>query len=254
MAHSDRSDYDRVVQELFFRKYAEAADPQVTKLSFTTDELIGVVGDLDLKIKNIPDIVYTFRSRRKLPEEILAICNWIIQPEGKSRFAFIRTARSPFIEIQDGLAPVEVLNALPEIVEKHTVFDEQGTLSSIRYNRLVDIFTRTTCFHLQSHVRTTIEEEGQIEIDDIYVGVDQEGREYIIPLEAKSPDERDKLGWVQVANMVKYAKQNYPALTCRPVCAKPVDKNTIVLMEFQPVDDYETIGITDIKKYKLVRP
>jgi len=254
MAQNALSDYDKVIQELFFRKYNEAADPEITELPFTTDEIISVAKEMGIVIKNVPDITYTYRSRRELPEKILAICNWILQPKGKSRFAFVRTARSPFIEIQEGLAPVEILNSLPEIVEKYTVFDEQGILSSIRYNRLVDIFTEITCFHLQSHVRTTIDEEGQIEIDDIYVGIDQEGNEYVLPFEAKSSDERDKLGWVQVANMVKYAKQNYPTLTCRPICAKPIDKNTIILIEFQPISDYEEIGITNIKKYKLVRP
>ena len=86
------------------------------------------------------------------------------------------------------------MNALPEIVEKYTANDEQGLLSTLRYNRLIGIFTGVTCFHLQSHVRATIAGEGQIEIDHLYVGVNEEGVEYILPIEAKSPDERDKLG------------------------------------------------------------
>jgi len=145
------------------------------------------------------------------------------------------------------------LNALPEIVEKYTEYDEQGLLSAIRYNRLVDIFSGITCFHLQSHIRTTIEEEGQIEIDDLYVGIDNEGTEYILPLEAKSPEERDKLGWVQVANLVKYSKQNFPKLKCRPICAKPIDRNTIFMVEFEDKSDFEEIRIKNIKLYKFKR-
>ncbi len=58
-------------------------------------------------------------------------------------------------------------------------------LSAVQYNRLLDIFTGITCFHLQSHIRTTIAGEGQIEVDGLYVGVDRDGTEYILPVEAK---------------------------------------------------------------------
>lgn len=223
-------------------------------IPFLKTELVDICNELNIVVKNIPDIFYTFRSRCCLPEKILEIDNWIINPLGKGKYEFRRTKRTPFIEIQTGLAGIEILNAIPEIVEKYTIFDEQGVLSSIRYNRLVDIFTGITCFHLQSHIRTTLNQEGQIEIDDIYVGIDHEGNEYILPLEAKSPDERDKLGWVQVANMVKYSKQQYPNLKCRPICAKPIAKNMIVLIEFEDEEDYELIGIKNIKLYELIRP
>lgn len=79
------------------------------------------------------------------------------------------------------------------------------------------------------------------------MGVDEDGKEYILPIEAKSPDDRDKLGWFQVANLVKFAKQYFPNLRCRPIAAKPIEENIVCLIEFDDNSDYEKIGITNIK-------
>jgi len=245
------ANYDKIITALFKQKYKSSKTKD--KLDFTKDELVQTASKLKLDLRNPPDVVYTYRTRKTLPDTILATGNWILVPRGKGKFAFAKTTRAPFIKIQQGLAHIEILNALPEIVEKYTANDEQGLLSTLRYNRLIDIFTGVTCFHLQSHIRTTIAGEGQIEIDDLYVGVDEDGVEYILPIEAKSPDERDKLGWFQIANLVKFAAQSFPRLKCRAIAAKPMGHNTVCLIEFDDNADYEEIGIKNIKLYKLVR-
>ena len=247
------SEYDKVIEALFLKKFDEAHNPDVIELDFFKDELTDIAKTMNIVIRNFPDVTYTYRTRGEMPESILQKGNWIIKQKGKSNYAFIKTRRPAFIPIQEGLAPIEISNSLPEIVEKYITGDEQGLLSAIRYNRLVDIFTEITCFHLQSHIRTTIEGEGQIEIDDLYVGIDHDGKEYILPLEAKSPDPRDKLGWIQVINLVKYSHQYFPRLKCRPICAKPIDRNTVYLIEFEDKTDYDEIGIREIRLYHLVR-
>jgi hypothetical protein len=242
-------DYDRIITTLFFSKFKEGSP----ELDFTKDELVAIAKKLKITLRNPPDVVYTYRSRANLPHSILEKGNWIIKPKGKGRFSFFKSKRKPFVDIQEGLLAIEVPNAPPEIVEKHASEDEQALLSSIRYNRLVDIFTEITCFHLQSHIRTTIEGEGQIEVDDLYVGIDTDGTEYIIPLEAKSPDDRDKLGWIQVSNMVKFARQNFPKLKCRPIAAKPAGANRVYLIEFDSNPNSEEVSIVQVKLYKLKR-
>jgi hypothetical protein len=242
-------DYDRVITSLFSSKYKEGAK----EIDFTKDELVAAAKKLKITIRNVPDVVYTYRSRSNLPQSILAKGNWIIKPKGKGRLSFFKSKRKPFVEIQEGLMDIEIPNALPEIVEKHASGDEQALLSSIRYNRLVDIFTGITCFHLQSHIRTTIEGEGQIEVDNLYVGIDSEGTEYVFPLEAKSPDDRDKVGWVQVSNMVKFAHQYFPKLKCRPIAAKPASHDKIYLIEFNNNLNSEKVSIVQVKSYKLIR-
>jgi hypothetical protein len=249
----DPSEYDKVIEALFFKKFNAIQNKDSTELDFDTNELIETVNSLKIVIKNIPDITYTYRSRGKLPVSVRSTGDWIIKPKGKGNFAFTKSNRPPFFTIQEELASTEILNSLPDIVEKYIQEDEQGLLSAIRYNRLIDIFTGITCFHLQSHIRTTIEGEGQIEIDDLYVGVDRDGNEYILPLEAKSPDDRDKLGWVQISNLVKFAHQNFPKLKCRPICAKPININTIHLIEFEDKIDFDEIQIEKEKRYRLIR-
>jgi hypothetical protein len=244
-----QKDYDRIITSLFFSKFKEG----IVEIDFTKDELVATAKKLKITLRNAPDVVYTYRSRSNLPETILNKGNWIIKPKGKGKLSFFKSKRKPFVSIQEGLAAIEIPNALPEIVEKHASEDEQALLSSIRYNRLADIFTEITCFHLQSHIRTTIDGEGQIEIDDLYVGIDTDGKEYILPLEAKSPDDRDKLGWIQISNMVKFAQQNFPKLRCRPIAAKPEGTDKIYLIEFDPNPDSEKISIVQSKLYKLKR-
>jgi len=249
MPSSAETDYDKIIVRLFLNKYKETA----REIDFTKDELVTVANEQHIPLRNPPDVVYTYRSRANLPSQILEKGNWVIVPKGKGKFSFYKSSRKPFVEIQEGLSPVEVLTAVPEIVEKYAQSDEQAVLTAIRYNRLVDILTKVTCFHLQSHARTTIEDEGQIEIDDIYVGVDREGTHFILPLEAKSGEERDKLGWIQVANMVKFAKQNYPGLKCKAIAAKPLDRDQIYMIEFSDNPNPEQISIAQIKLYKLKR-
>lgn len=253
LTHDELSQYDKVIEDLFFKKYPKEKTQKVMVVPFLKTELVESGESLGIKAKNVPDIIYTYRSRSDLPEKILKTGNWIIEPRGKGKYAFVRINKSPFITIQEGLSEIEILNSLPEIVEEYSAEDEQGLLSSIRYNRLIDIFSKVTCFPLQSHIRTTIKNKGQIEIDEIYVGIDREGKKYIFPLEAKSPQERDKLGWVQITSMVEFAKQNFPDLICRPICAKPIDRNRIYLIEFKNTTEINENGIKEIRLYHLVR-
>lgn len=49
---------------------------------------------------------------------------------------------------------------------------------------------------LQNHLRTTVPEMGQVEIDEIDIGVDKRGAHHIIPVQAKGHN--DNLGIVQI--------------------------------------------------------
>ena len=54
--------------------------------------------------------------------------------------------------------------------------DEQALLAKVRYNRLIDVFLGLVAYSLQNHLRTTVTEMGQIEIDEIYVKLDARDR------------------------------------------------------------------------------
>ena len=78
------SDYDRIILEVFRRHYEEGD----TLLTFPKDELQEICNTFGIVVRNISDIVYTFRSRRALPAPILTTGNWAIESAGRSKYAF----------------------------------------------------------------------------------------------------------------------------------------------------------------------
>jgi hypothetical protein len=77
------SEYDKVIEALFFKKFNEANNPDVTEVVFLKDELSDVANSMSITVRNVPDVVYTYRSRCELPGNILSKGNWIIAPRGK---------------------------------------------------------------------------------------------------------------------------------------------------------------------------
>jgi len=67
---------------------------------------------------------------------------------------------------------VKIRDATPAIIQAHALGNEQALLAKVRYNRLVDIFLGTTASSLQNHLRPTVKGIWQIEIDELYVGLD----------------------------------------------------------------------------------
>jgi len=123
-------------------------------------------------------------------------------------------------------------------------------LARLRYNRLVDIFTGVTCYSLQNHLRTTVPEMGQVEIDELYVGLDKKGAHYIFPVQAKGG--RDKLSVVQIEQDFAVCATKFPKLICRPLGAQFMDGGIIALFEFEEADG--SVGISAERHYKLVQP
>jgi hypothetical protein len=128
--------------------------------------------------------------------------------------------------------------------------DEQALLAKIRYNRLIDIFTGVTCYSLQNHLRTTLSEMGQVETDEVYVGIDKQGVHYIFPVQAKGG--KDKIGVVQIGQDFAMCAEKFPNAVGRPIAAQFMDDDTIVLFEFAQTE--EGIRILTEKHYRLVAP
>lgn len=178
--------YDRVILDVFERVRSNVVDPD--HIPFTKMDIEQAVAQLGVEVsaKNIPDIVYTYRSgRSNLPQQILESGEWAIVGEGKGAYAFRKLERSPYFDIPNDIVITPILDATPQIVLKYQSSDEQAVLAQIRYNRLVDIFTGLTCYHLQGHFRTTVKGTGQVEIDDLYIGLNTNGEAFVLPIEAK---------------------------------------------------------------------
>lgn len=123
-------------------------------------------------------------------------------------------------------------------------------MAKIRYNRLVDIFTAVTCYSLQNHLRTTVPEMGQIETDEIYIGIDQRGAQYVFPVQAKGGT--DQLGIVQIEQDFALCNRKFSQLICRPIAAQFIKDDLIAMFAFEENDN--GIAVSSEKHYRLVNP
>lgn len=123
-------------------------------------------------------------------------------------------------------------------------------LAQLRYNRRLDIFTGIACYSLQNHLRTTVPGRGQIETDEIYVGLDKQGRRYAFPVQVKGGT--DEPSAIQIEPDMALCQDKFPSLICRAIAAQFMPENIIALFEFEP-DEAGEIRIRDERRYRLVQ-
>ena len=100
---------------------------------------------------------------------------WIIEGAGQSEYRF-KLVPATRIVPNAALATIGIPDATPELVQElYALDDEQALLAIVRYNRLIDTFLGLTTYSLQNHLRTTVKGVGQIEIDELYIGLDETG-------------------------------------------------------------------------------
>src|SRR5437867_7087146 len=238
--------YDRLLASIFKQKWKTA----LTEVPFSKDEVIDAAAKLDLRIKNLADVIYTYRSRRPMPAEILKTGNWVIAARGSGLYAFVKIAGETTITIPDSLKVYPIPYAVPEIVAQNLARDEQGMLTIVRYNRILDVFSGLACFHLQSHIRTHIPKHGQVEIDDLYVGVVKDGQGFVLPREAKEQGER--LGLDKAVALTLFARARFPKLICRPIGVIRRGLHLFDCVEFEPTEVLSKVVVLEIRRYQLV--
>jgi hypothetical protein len=239
-----------IIEGLFYNHYTEG----IVEIPFSRDEFSRMAEQLGVDLpKNLGDIIYSFRYRTELPDSINRTApegkHWIISPHGRGHYRFT-LVNIPKIVPSTFLAEIKILDATPGVILKYSMNDEQALLARLRYNRLIDIFTGLTCYSLQSHLRTTVTNMGQVETDEIYIGVDKRGAQYIIPVQAKG--RVDKIGVVQIDQDLAMCAQKFPPLICRPICSQLMEENLIALFEFEQTS--EGVRILEEKHYRLVSP
>jgi hypothetical protein len=242
--------YSAIIEKLFFSKYEKG----MREVTFERVEMEEYAAKLKVRLpKNLGDLIYSFRYRALLPTAITSLASehevWIIRPAGRARYSFALVKSTPILPNQN-MAVTKVPDATPGIVAKYAFNDEQALLAKVRYNRLVDIFSGVTCYSLQNHLRTTVPEMGQVETDEIYIGVDKKGAHYVFPVQAKGG--KDKLSIVQIEQDFAVCATKFPLLVCRPIAAQFMDEGVIALFEFELGDNGVTISSE--KHYKLVSP
>jgi hypothetical protein len=91
---------------------------------------------------------------------------------------------------------------------------------------------------------------GQVETDEVYIGVDRRGAHYIFPVQAKGGS--DKLSIVQIEQDFALCAAKFPLLICRPIAAQFMRNGAIALFEFEQVDG--NVAILGERHYRLVEP
>lgn len=240
--------YVEIVSEVFRRHYRKGA----VKVAFEREEFAAIAEANGIKLpKNLGDAVYSFKYRVPMPASIAETAplgyEWIIAGAGRAKYEF-RLVRPLDISPRADKLVVKIPDATPEIIGAYALGDEQALLAKVRYNRLIDVFLGITASSLQNHLRTTVRGIGQIEIDELYVGLDRNGRQYVVPVQAKGG--KDKHGRQQTEQDIACCKEKFPALLCRPVSAQFVAKNKIAMFEL--AEQGGDIKIVSEEHYELV--
>ena len=248
MPEAKHNRYEALISRIFHDHFKKG----MTEFEFERGELNSNAKKLGIKLPdNLGDVIYSFRYRAALPQDIADTAGkgkeYIIEPAGRSRYRFKLARVSRIIPNPDLLA-IKVPDATPEIIAANALSDEQALLAKLRYNRLIDIFLGITTYSLQSHLRTTVPGMGQIEIDEVYVGVNRNGQQFVVPVQAKGGT--DKLATIQTSQDVACCQVKFPSLTCRPVSAQFMADDVIALFELAMRGN--EVKIAEERHYQLV--
>lgn len=248
MATSKKNRYAAIVEKIFFSKYSEGDE----ELTFEREDLARAAKSLRIILpKNLGDVIYSIRYRTDLPRRILETQpkgkEWIIEGRGRALYCF-RLVTENRIVPNEQLAAIKVPDSTPEIVSSYALSDEQALLAKVRYNRLLDIFLGLATYSLQNHLRTTVRDIGQVEIDEIYVGIDKRGAQFVLPVQAKGG--ADQLSVVQAKQDIACCQEKFPHLQCRAISAQFISADLIALFELM-LDD-GMVKIVEEKHYRLV--
>jgi len=246
----DPNRYAQIIEYIFRSHYQEGA----REVLFEREEIEQAAATLRIKLpKNLGDVIYSFRYRVELPKWIQSKApageGWIIRPAGKARYRFVASTTLTIVP-NALLAETKIPDATPGIIAKYALNDEQALLAKVRYNRLIDIFTGVACYSLQSHLRTQVRGVGQVETDEVYIGVDRRGAQYALPVQAKG--KTDRLSIVQIEQDFAMCASKFPALICHPIGAQFMADDLIALFHFEEGEEGAAVEME--RHYRLVPP
>ena len=240
--------YRALVKKIFLDRYVKGAK----EVAFERKDLEEAATSLKIVLpKNLGDVIYSIRYRTPMPKEVLDTqpkgMEWIVEGTGRAQYSF-KLVRINRIVPNPSLVKIKIPDATPEIISAYAISDEQALLAKLRYNRLIDIFLGISTYSLQNHLRTTVKGVGQIEIDEIYVGIDRQGRQYIMPVQAKGGN--DQLSVVQTKQDLLCCDAKYPDLICRSISAQFMPDDSIAMFELTISE--EQVKVVEERHYLLV--
>lgn len=242
--------YVVIIEKIFFDHWKKG----MTNFEFSRTEFEDWAEKLGIDLpKNLGDLIYSFRFRYPLPKSVLETqpkgMQWHIQLAGRALYRF-KLAKENRILPRPELVTIKIPDSTPELIGTYALDDEQALLAIVRYNRLIDIFLSLTTYSLQNHLRTTVKALGssQIEIDELYFGIDTQGCHYVIPVQAKG--KKDQISIVQTEQDITACAEKFPGVKCRAISVQFMDDDVVALFELTV--DSDEIKVVEERHYKLV--
>ncbi|MDA8093079.1 MAG: hypothetical protein M0T84_04075 [Betaproteobacteria bacterium] len=123
-------------------------------------------------------------------------------------------------------------------------------MTRLRYNDILSKFLEIRTYQVQGHERTNLS-CGQIEVDEVYVGIDGANK-FIIPISGKGGD-KDCLSYTQALNLSNYAleKKRYQGYVGRPLGVAKQSDGTIFVVEFNCVKRIHDLEIVRVGAFKF---
>ena len=246
--------YEPIIKWVFETQAKEYGTEE--EIPFSRSHIEDAMEDLDISVGNVPDIPYAYRSRRPLPDEIAEYGYTAViiddTREGEDpTYMFTKMEQLiPIPEVVDQTHQTST-SVLPEAVRKYIGKNEQGVLTQVRYAGLLDDFTGLDTYHLQSHLRMRVKGR-EAELDDLYVGVDDDGDHHALVVEAKGVGEtlnRNQL--IRNTRGIK-EKSRYPDSV--QTLAVKLDDGFFYLFEFEGIEDdasNDSVEMDKVWKYEF---
>jgi hypothetical protein len=146
------------------------------------------------------------------------------------------------------LVSYPVFDETPRYIGGADIFGETRLLAVVRKNRLVNLLLGLSAYSHTINYRALVHGIGQIEIDEVYLGVDRTGRQFVIPIQAKCGN--DKQSAVQARQDILCCADKFPGLICRAISAQFMEGDLIALFELMLQDG--AIKVVDEAHYRLV--
>ena len=129
--------YDRIISKLF-----NTYDDGESSFAFPRSAIAEAAAELDLAApKNLGDVIYTYRSRRDLPEDIQQRAEngreWIIRTVGTGQYEFVQV-RWGGAQPSLSLAETRIPDSTPALIDLYRQSDEQAGPFDCLRNKLVN--------------------------------------------------------------------------------------------------------------------
>ncbi len=237
----------KLVERVFFLNYG----PGLTAFTFNGDDIADAacaIG-LDLTEEGIDpenaigrhfDLPQTVRETQPNGSE------WVIEMRAPGKYV-AKLVRESRLLPQARVPLVKLPDATPQIVTSCVLSEEQSLLSKIRYNRLVDLFLGVVAHPLENRPRAPLHEYGEIEIGEVYVGIDRDGCQVVVPVRAKGA--HDPASITRAQQDLRCCMEQFPRLQCRGISAQYIGKDSIALFELTLVGG--EVRVVDERHYQL---